>query len=104
MEAENLEEACNKAISGDIDWDTQEMDSDGPRATTLTSAKAIPDGYDIDPFQRVLIASRDPRGVPLDMVSLATFLYENEEQTGPLLEIPASLLKTNNSPRPLGSS
>jgi hypothetical protein len=23
------------------------------------------------------------------MVSFATFLYENEEQTGPLLEIPA---------------
>jgi hypothetical protein len=89
VEAENLEEACKKAITDDIDWDTQEMDSDGSRATTLTNAKVIPDGYDVDPFQRVLIASRDPRGLPLDMVSFATFLYENEEQTGPLLEIPA---------------
>ena len=89
VEAETLDEACKKGVSDDIDWDTQEMDSDGFRATTLTNAKVIPDGYDIDPFQRVLIASREPRGLPLDMVSLAAFLYENEEQTGPLLEIPA---------------
>jgi hypothetical protein len=26
VEAENLEEACKKVISDDIDWDTQEMD------------------------------------------------------------------------------
>jgi hypothetical protein len=26
VEAENLDEACNKAISDEIDWDTQEMD------------------------------------------------------------------------------
>ena len=26
IEAENLEEACKKGISDDIDWDTQEMD------------------------------------------------------------------------------
>ena len=44
VEAENLEEACKKAITDDIDWDTQKMDSDGSRATTLTSAKAIPPG------------------------------------------------------------
>jgi hypothetical protein len=89
VEAENLDEACKKAVTDDIDWDTQEMDSDGSRATTLTNAKVIPDGYYVDPLQRVLIASRDPKGLPLDMVSFATFLYENEEQTGPLLEIPA---------------
>ena len=89
VEAESLEEACKKAISDDIDWDTQEMDCEGARATTLTNAKVIPDGYDADPFQRVLIASREPKGRPLEMLSLATFLYENEEKTGPLLEIPA---------------
>ena len=77
------------AASFDIDWDTQEMDCEGARATTLTNAKVIPDGYDADPFQRVLIASREPKGRPLEMLSLATFLYENEEKTGPLLEIPA---------------
>ena len=28
VEAYNLEEACEKAASDDIDWDTQEMDCD----------------------------------------------------------------------------
>jgi hypothetical protein len=63
---------------------TQEMDCDGAHDTTLTNAKVIPEGYDVD-LQRVLIASRDPRGLSLDMLSLATFLYENEEKTGPRL-------------------
>jgi hypothetical protein len=39
VEAENLEEACKKGISDDIDWDTQEMDCDSARATTITEAK-----------------------------------------------------------------
>jgi hypothetical protein len=74
VEAENLEDACMKGISDDIDWDTQEMDCDSARATTITEAKVIPDGYDVDHFQQVLIASRDPKSLPLDMLSLATFL------------------------------
>jgi hypothetical protein len=37
----------------------------------------------------LIIASRDPRGLPLDMLSLATFLYVDEAKTGPLLQIPA---------------
>jgi len=78
-----------KGISDDIDWDTQEMDCDSARATTITGAKVIPEGYDVDHFRRVLIASRDPRGLPLDMLTLATFLYEDEAKTGPLLEIPS---------------
>jgi hypothetical protein len=45
----------------------------------------IPEEYDVDHFQRKLIASRDPRGLPLDMLSLATFLYEDEAKTGPRL-------------------
>ena len=65
------------------------MDCDSARATTITNAKVIPGGYDVDPFRRVLIASRDPKGRPLDMLSLATFLYEDEAKTGPLLDIPA---------------
>jgi hypothetical protein len=87
VEAETLEEACKKGISDDIDWDTQEMDSDSAPATTITNAKVIPEGHDANQFQRILIASRDPKGLPLDMVSLATFLYENEAKTGPQLEI-----------------
>ena len=89
VEAETLEEACKKGISDDIDWDTQEMDCDSAHATTITEAKVIPEGYDVDQFRRVLIASRDPRGLPLDMLTLATFLYLDEAKTGPFLEIPA---------------
>jgi hypothetical protein len=89
VEAENLEMACEMAMSDDIDWDTQEMDCDSARATTITEAKVIPDGYDVDRFQRVLLPSVDLIGRPLDMLTLATFLYEDEAKTGPRLEIPA---------------
>ena len=89
IEAETLEEACNKGISDDIDWDTQEMDCDSARATTITAAKIVPEGYEADQPHSLIIASRDPRGLPLDMLSLATFLYENEEKTGPRLAIAA---------------
>jgi hypothetical protein len=89
VEAETLEAACAIAVTDDIGWDSQEMDCDNARATTITEAKAIPEGYDVGDFQRVLIASTDPKGLPLDMLSLATFLYEDEAKTGPLLEIPA---------------
>ena len=88
IEAENLEEGCKKGISDDIDWDTQEMDSDGARSTTITSVKLVPDGYNVSPERSLIIASGDPKGRPLDMLSFATFLYENEAETGPLLEIP----------------
>jgi hypothetical protein len=89
VEAENLEEACEKAVSDDIDWDTQEMDCDSARATTITEAKVIPEGCEADVVHSLIIASRDPRGLPLDMLSLASFLYEDEAKTGLLLEIPA---------------
>jgi hypothetical protein len=89
VEADNLEEACKKGISDDIDWDTQEMDCDSARTTTITAAKVVPEGYEADRAHSLIIASRDPRGLPLDMLSLATFLYETEEKTGPRLAIPA---------------
>jgi hypothetical protein len=89
VEAENLEEACKKAIGDDIDWDTQEMDCDSARATTITAAKIVLEGYGADQAHSLIIASRDLKGLPLDMLSFATFLCENEAETGPLLEIPA---------------
>ena len=89
VEAETLEKACAMAVSDDIAWDTQEMDSDNARATTVTEAKVIPDGYEVDPVQRLLIAGTDPSDQPLDMLSLASFLYEDEAKAGPRLEIPA---------------
>lgn len=93
VEAANLEAACKKAISDDIDWDTQEMDCDSARATTVTEAKTVPEGYEADQVHSLIIASRDPKGLPLDMLSLATFLYEDEARTGPRLEIPAKFTK-----------
>ena len=93
VDADNLEEACKKGISDDIDWDTQEMDCDSARATTITGAKLIPEHHELDHFQRILIASRDPKGLPLHMLSLASFLYEEEAKTGPRLEIPSVFTK-----------
>ena len=65
------------------------MDCDSARATTITAAKVVPEGYEADQAHSLIIASRDPRGLPLDTLSLATFLYEDEGKTGPRLEIPA---------------
>ncbi len=88
VEAENLEEACKKGISDDIDWDTQEMDCDSARATSITAAKIVPPAYEADQAHSLIIASRDPEGLPLDMLSLATFLYADEAKTGRQLDIP----------------
>ena len=88
IEAGNLDQACKKAISDDIDWDTQEMDCDSARATTITAAKIVPEGYEADQAHSLIVASRDHRGLPLDMLSLAAFIYENDGKTGPRLEIP----------------
>jgi hypothetical protein len=93
VEAETFEETCKKGISDDIDWDTQEMDCDSARATTITEAKIVPEGYEADQAHSLIIASRDPKGLPLDMLSLATFLYQDEARTGPLLDIPAKFTK-----------
>jgi hypothetical protein len=49
VEDETIEAACELAVSDDIAWDSQEMDCDNARATTLTAIKAIPDGYAVDP-------------------------------------------------------
>ena len=64
------------------------MDCDSARATTITAAKIVPEGYEADQAHSLIISSRDPRGLPLDMLTLATFLYEDEAKTGPLPEIP----------------
>lgn len=85
VEAENLDEACKRGISDDIDWDTQEMDSDNARKTTITNAKLIPETkFNANTGAGALFDRADrPRGY-----GLAAFLYENEAETGRLLEIP----------------
>jgi hypothetical protein len=82
--AETFDAACELAVSDDISWESQEMDCDNARPTTLTAAKVIPDGYELDAAQHALTAAISPIGI-----SLASFLYENEVETGRLLEIPA---------------
>src|SRR6266852_9573878 len=58
VEAESLEEACKNGISDDIHWDTQEMDSDGARRTTITNAKVIPDALELAPGDIILRRDR----------------------------------------------
>jgi hypothetical protein len=89
VEAETLEKACEKAVSDDISWDSQEMDSDNARKTTITEAKVIPDDCDVDHLRHVLIVGTDPNSRPLDMLGLAAFVHEDAAKTGPRLEIPA---------------
>src|SRR6266481_3307289 len=78
VEAESLEEACKKGISEVVDWDTQEMDCDGARRTTITTVKLVPDGYDVDPKRELIVALNEEDPSAPDMLSFATFLYENE--------------------------
>jgi hypothetical protein len=89
VEAENLEEACKKGISDDIHWDTQEMDSDNARQTTITNAKVIPDALALIAGDIIMRRDRPATlGFGVPGCGLSTFLYENEAETGPLLEIP----------------
>jgi hypothetical protein len=53
-----------------------------------TSIKVVPDGYDVDPKTDLIVTPNEEDPSALDMLSCATFLYENEVETGPLLKIP----------------
>ena len=44
--------------------------------------------YDVDPKTELIVTPNEEDPSALDMLSFATFLYENEAETGPLLEIP----------------
>jgi hypothetical protein len=54
----------------------------------------VAEAYDADQARSLVVASRDTTGLPLDMLSLATFLYEDEGKTGPRLEIPTIFTDT----------
>ena len=88
VEGENLDEACKKGVSGDIDWDTQEMDCDGARKTTLTFVKEIPAG--LDETHGILWDRSENPDRPL-AIAPVTFLYSGVH--GPLLEIPSKFTK-----------
>ena len=89
VEADNLEAACERAVSGEIAWDTQEMDSDNARKTTITNAKAIPDSLELVAGDIILRRNRPATsGYGVPGYALSGFLCENEAEIGPLLEIP----------------
>jgi hypothetical protein len=102
VEAESLDEACKKGISDDVDWDTQEMDCDGARRTTITSVKLVPDGYDVDPKTELIVTcneedlwtcSASPRSCTRTQPRRARSSRSR-----------SSSQATNSPPRPLGSS
>ena len=81
IEADTFEAACAEAVGPEHDWDDAEEDYDGCCPTTITNAKMVPDGATTDHY---LI-----EGGPLKVeMTLGSFLYENETETGPLLPIP----------------
>jgi hypothetical protein len=65
------------------------MDSDNARKTTITNAKMIPDTLEL--FAGDIILRRDRPATPgfgVPGYGPSTFLYGDEAETGPLLEIP----------------
>jgi len=81
IEADTFEEACAEVVGPEHDWDNAEEDYDGSLPTTITSAKMVPDEATTDHY---LI-----EGGPLQQrMTLGSFLYENEAETGPPLPIP----------------
>ena len=90
VEAENLEKACKKGLTDDISWDSQEMDCDSARATTITNAKVIPeDKFELADDTCILFRDRGQKSRHgVKGYGLSTFLYEDDDSTGPLLKIP----------------
>ena len=56
-------------------------------------ARWFPDGYDVDPKTELIVTRNEEDPSALDMLSFATFLYEDEAETGPLLKIPEQFTK-----------
>ena len=104
VEAESLEEACKKGISDDIDWDTQEMECDSARATTITEAKIVPEGYEADQAHSLIIASRDPKGSRWTCSASPPSFTRTRRGRARGSRSPRNSPKTNNSPRPFSSS
>ena len=84
VESENLETACEMAVSDDIDWDTQEMDSDNARKTTLTNAKVIPDCLELVAGDIILRRDRPATpGFGVPGYGLSTFLLRERGRDRP---------------------
>ena len=66
--------ACQEAVEDD-DWESAEEDGDGSGATTINAAREIPEGL-LEQIERGNIHS-------------GSFLWEDQPEYGPRLEIPA---------------
>ena len=81
------------AVSDDIAWESQEMDIDNARKTTITNAKLIPDNLELVASDIILRRDRPATpGFGVPGYALSGFLYENEAETGLLLEIPVQFI------------
>ena len=105
VEAETLEAACAMAVTEDIAWDTQEMDSDNARKTTGTNAKVIPDHLEL--VAGDIILGRDRSSIPaLGFPGTASAPFSTRMRPRPARSsiYRSNSPTTNNSPRPLSSS
>jgi hypothetical protein len=68
------------------------MEGDSAQHTTIAGAKLVPDGHDVSPEHSLIIISKDPKGLPLDMTPL-----REQAETGSRLEMPAQWLSTARS-------
>jgi hypothetical protein len=74
IDASDIATACQEAVEDD-DWESAEEDGDGSGATTINAAREIPEGL-IEPIERG------------DIHSSSSFLWEDQPEYGPRLEIP----------------
>ena len=74
INAPDITTACQEAVEDD-DWESAEEDGDGSGATTINAAREIPEGL-LEQIERGNIHS-------------GSFLWEDQPEYGPRLEIPA---------------
>lgn len=75
VEADTLEEACQKALNHD-DWADAVEDGDGARATTVSAVKRIPHDVNVAELE---FDPADPTSQ--NTYSLGRFLYEGDTST-----------------------
>ena len=75
VEADTLEEACQKALDHD-DWEDAVEDGDGARATTISAVKRIPKDVNVAELD---FDPEDPTSQ--NTYSLGRFLYEGDTST-----------------------
>ncbi len=102
VEAETLDAACAMAVSDDIAWDTQEMDSDNARKTAVTNVKVIPDSLEL--VAGDIILRRDRPSIPVSEfpgTASADFFTRMRPRPARCSRSLPSSPTTNNPPRPL---